>query len=232
MDNTIILWRHGQTDWNVANKFQGHTDIPLNAVGEYQVLHAARLVLDMKPTAIISSDLIRAQKTAQALADISGQEILIDPRLRETNCGKWEGLTGEAIREYDLDNLRQWSMGGDNPAGEIGERRSEVGARARAAIEDYLKGKDGQTLLVATHGGTARTIIGSFLELPIPHWSKIGGLANASWSVLSNSPKGWLLTEHNAGSIPEPLFGVESGATTTEGTSGQESGAVIPDSIR
>ena len=80
MSNTIILWRHGQTDWNVANKFQGHTDIPLNAVGEYQVLHAARLVIDMKPTAIISSDLIRAQKTAQALADITGQEILTDPR--------------------------------------------------------------------------------------------------------------------------------------------------------
>ncbi len=131
MSNTIILWRHGQTDWNVANKFQGHTDIPLNAVGEYQVLHAARLVIDMKPTAIISSDLVRAQKTAQALADITGQEILTDPRLRETNCGKWEGLTGDAIREYDLDNLRQWSMGGDNPAGETGERRSEVSVRKR-----------------------------------------------------------------------------------------------------
>ena len=63
MANTIILWRHGQTDWNVANKFQGHTDIPLNAVGEYQVTHAARNVVDMKPTAILSSDLIRAQKT-------------------------------------------------------------------------------------------------------------------------------------------------------------------------
>jgi probable phosphoglycerate mutase len=110
-------------------------------------------------------------------------------------------------------------MGGDNPAGETGERRSEVGARARAAIEDYLAGKDNQVLLVATHGGTARTIIGTFLELPIPHWSKIGGLANASWSVLSHSPKGWLLTEHNAGSIPEPVLG-------------QDSGAVIPDSIR
>ena len=53
MANTIILWRHGQTDWNVQNKFQGHTDIPLNSVGEFQVKHAAALVVDMKPTAII-----------------------------------------------------------------------------------------------------------------------------------------------------------------------------------
>lgn len=219
MANTIILWRHGQTDWNVANKFQGHTDIPLNAVGEYQVKHAARLVVDMKPTSIISSDLIRAHKTAQALSDINGLSITIDARLRETNCGKWEGLTGEEIRAIDLENLREWSLGGDNPAGGTGDRRSEVGARAKAAIEDYLAGKDNEILIVATHGGTARAIIGSYLELPIPYWSKIGGLSNASWSVLSHSPKGWLLTEHNAGSIPEPVLG-------------QDGGAVIPDSIR
>jgi probable phosphoglycerate mutase len=219
MANTIILWRHGQTDWNVANKFQGHTDIPLNLVGEYQVTHAARNVVDMKPTAILSSDLMRAQKTAQALADINGLSITIDARLRETNSGKWEGLTGEQSREIDLENWKEWSLGGDNPAGGTGDRRSEVGARAKAAIEDFLAGKDGETLIVATHGGTARAIIGMYLELPIPYWSKIGGLSNASWSVLSHSPKGWLLTEHNAGSIPEPVLG-------------QDGAAVIPDSVR
>jgi probable phosphoglycerate mutase len=226
MANTIILWRHGQTDWNVANKFQGHTDIPLNAVGEYQVKHAARLVVDMKPTAIISSDLSRAQNTAKALSDLNGLPIHVDARLRETNCGKWEGLTGEEIRAIDHANLIEWSLGGDNPAGGTGDRRSEVGARAKAAIEDFLAGKDNETLIVATHGGTARTVIGTYLELPIPLWSKIGGLSNASWSVLSHSPKGWLLTEHNAGSIPEVLLGAESGG------SGQDGGAVIPDSIR
>ena len=219
MANTIILWRHGQTDWNVANKFQGHTDIPLNAVGEYQVKHAARLVVDMKPTSIISSDLSRAQNTAKALSVLNGLPIHVDERLRETNCGKWEGLTGEEIRAIDHANLKEWSLGGDNPAGGTGDRRSEVGARAKAAIEDFLAGKDNETLIVATHGGTARTVIGMYLELPIPLWSKIGGLSNASWSVLSDSPKGWLLTEHNAGSIPEPVLG-------------QDGGAVIPDSIR
>lgn len=219
MANTIVLWRHGQTDWNVANKFQGHTDIPLNTVGEYQVTHAARLVVDMKPTAIISSDLMRAQKTAQALSDINGLSIQVDSRLRETNCGKWEGLTGEEIRAVDFENLKEWSLGGDNPAGGTGDRRSEVAARAQAAIEDYLAGKDDQMLIVATHGGTARAIIGKYLDLPIPYWSKIGGLSNASWSVLTHTPKGWLLTEHNAGSIPEAVLG-------------QDGGSVIPDSIR
>jgi probable phosphoglycerate mutase len=203
----------------VANKFQGHTDIPLNAVGQFQAKHAAPMLAAIKPTMIIASDLGRAQSTAHELVKITGLEVSIDERLRETNCGNWEGLTGDEIRKVDLDNLRMWSMGGDNPAGGIGERRSEVGARGFAAITDVLAGKDNQRLVVATHGGTARTIIGTYLELPIPFWSRIGGLSNAQWSILEESPKGWLLVEHNAGSIPEPVMG-------------EESGGVIPDSVR
>ncbi|MEY4152043.1 MAG: hypothetical protein RL249_462 [Actinomycetota bacterium] len=217
--NQIILWRHGQTEWNVANKFQGHTDIPLNEVGKFQAAHAAPLIAAMDPTMIIASDLIRAQSTAHELVKLTGLEVFIDSRLRETNCGNWEGLTGDEIRKIDLANLREWSMGGDNPAGGIGERRSEVGARGVAAITEALAGKDNQRLVVATHGGTSRTIIGSFLDLPIPYWSRVGGLSNAQWSILEESPKGWLLVEHNAGSIPEPVYG-------------EESGAVIPDSVR
>lgn len=219
MANQIILWRHGQTDWNVANKFQGHTDIPLNDVGKFQVAHAAPLLAAINPTMIITSDLQRAQATAHELVKLTGITPIVDERLRETNCGNWEGLTGAEIREYDLANLREWSMGGDNPAGGIGERRSEVAARAVAAITDALAGRDGERIVVATHGGTSRTIVGSYLELPIPYWSRIGGLSNAQWSILDHSPKGWLLVEHNAGSIPEPVYGLESGA-------------VIPDSVR
>ena len=219
MANQIILWRHGQTDWNVTNKFQGHTDIPLNDVGKFQVAHAAPLLAAINPTMIITSDLQRAQATAHELVKLTGITPIVDERLRETNCGNWEGLTGAEIREYDLANLREWSMGGDNPAGGIGERRSEVAARAVAAITDALAGRDGECIVVATHGGTSRTIVGSYLELPIPFWSRIGGLSNAQWSILDHSPKGWLLVEHNAGSIPEPVYGLESGA-------------VIPDSVR
>jgi glucosyl-3-phosphoglycerate phosphatase len=217
--NQIILWRHGQTDWNVANKFQGHTDIPLNEVGKFQATHAAPLISAVSPTMIIASDLIRAQATAHELVKLTGLEVITDSRLRETNCGNWEGLTGDEIRKVDLENLREWSLGGDNPAGGIGERRSEVAERAIAAITEALVGKDNQRIVAATHGGTARTVIGSYLSLPIPFWSRIGGLSNAQWSILDDSPKGWLLVEHNAGSIPEPVYG-------------EESGGVIPDSVR
>jgi len=159
--NRIVVWRHGQTDWNKINRFQGHSDIPLNEVGKVQVTRAAQVLAGMNPTQIISSDLGRAVETAQALADLS----------------------------------------------------SEVASRAVGEILKALEGKTEQLLVVATHGGTARCVLGELLQLPLSHWGVLGGLSNASWSVLQRNPRQWNLVEHNAGSIPEPVYGEESGAT-------------------
>ena len=209
--NKVVLWRHGQTDWNIANRFQGSTDIPLNETGQNQVIRAGKLLTGLAPTQIIASDLSRAFNTAKALADLVGLEIKKDKRLRETDGGNWEGKTGDVIRETDIENFIRWIDGDDNPAGDVGERRSEVAERATAAIYEALAGKTNQTLVVATHGGTARCILGSMLNLPMTTWGSIGGLSNASWSIISTTPKGWNLVEHNSGSLPEPIFGEESG---------------------
>ena len=212
--NKIVLWRHGQTDWNIANRFQGSTDIPLNDTGLAQVARAGKLLTGLSPTQIISSDLSRAHTTAKALADLVKLEITTDRRLRETDGGNWEGKTGDAIRETDIENFIRWIDGDDNPAGDVGERRSDVAARATEAINEALAGKTNHTLVVATHGGTARCILGSLLNLPMSTWGSIGGLSNAAWSILSSTPKGptdWQLVEHNSGSLPEPIFGEESG---------------------
>jgi probable phosphoglycerate mutase len=214
----IIIWRHGQTDWNVENRFQGHSDIPLNSVGRYQAKQAAQVLRDMDPTAIISSDLGRAFSTAEALATVTGLEIKVDDRLRETNGGHWEGKTGAQNRAEDYERFIRWIDGNDDPAGEIGERRSEVAHRATSAILAALDLKDRareERLVVVTHGGTARCVLGSLLSLPLPSWGSLGGLANASWSVINenhNAPElTWLLAEHNAFTIPEPVLGEESG---------------------
>jgi len=84
----VVIWRHGQTDWNIENRFQGHSDIPLNKVGEYQAREAAKVLAGMKPDRIIASDLMRAKATAQALADLVDLTVEINPLLRETNGGK------------------------------------------------------------------------------------------------------------------------------------------------
>lgn len=210
--NRVLLWRHGQTDWNILNRFQGHSDIPLNPVGLYQAKHAAEILAGMKPTAIISSDLIRARATAQPLADLTGLEVGIDQDLRETNGGLWEGKTGKENRAEDFNNFIRWIDGDDNPAGTTGEKRSEVALRAVGAINRALQGKSDQLLIVTTHGGTARCVLGELLNLPMSHWGVIGGLSNASWSIVQRNPRQWHLVEHNAGSIPEEIYGEESGA--------------------
>ena len=212
--NRVLLWRHGQTDWNMINRFQGHSDIPLNDVGRYQAKHAAEILAGMNPTAIISSDLGRARATAQALADLVGLPVTTHENLRETNGGLWEGKTGKENRAEDFQNFIRWIDGDDNPAGTTGERRSEVAARAVGVIMKELEGKTDQLLVVATHGGTARCVLGELLQLPLSHWGVIGGLSNASWSILERNTRQWNLIEHNAGSIPEPVYGEESGATS------------------
>ena len=212
--NRVLLWRHGQTDWNIINRFQGHSDIPLNDVGRYQAKHAAEILAGMNPTAIISSDLGRARATAQALADLVGLPVTVHENLRETNGGLWEGKTGKENRAEDFQNFIRWIDGDDNPAGTTGEKRSEVAARAVGVIMKELEGKTDELLVVATHGGTARCVLGELLQLPLSHWGVIGGLSNASWSILERNTRQWNLIEHNAGSIPEPVYGEESGATS------------------
>lgn len=214
--NRVLLWRHGQTDWNINNRFQGSSDIPLNDVGLYQVEHATKIIAPMRPTQILSSDLVRARVTAQYLSDATGLPITVDARLRETHGGNWEGKTGAENRANDLANFVRWIDGDDNPAGDTGERRSQVAARATEAIFEALSGKEEELLVVATHGGTARCVIGQLLNLPMSTWGSIGGLSNARWTILQASSRGWHLIEHNAGTIPEPLFGTESGGDTPE----------------
>ena len=206
----VVLWRHGQTDWNVENRFQGHSDIPLNKVGEYQVTQAAEVLAGLKPNRIISSDLIRAQSTAAALANLTNLKVEINSGLRETNGGLWEGKTGSENRATHGELFANWYEGGDEPAGVTGERRSDVAKRAVSVIEKETANFTG-TIVFVTHGGTVRSVLGSILKLPIAQWGVIGGLSNACWSVLEltkhRTGSRWYLAEHNAGSLPEPVFG-------------------------
>jgi glucosyl-3-phosphoglycerate phosphatase len=82
MTRRLVLWRHGQTEWNVDGRGQGHLDIPLDDVGRDQAKAAATRLASLRPTAIISSDLSRAYETALALAELTGLEVQRDPALR------------------------------------------------------------------------------------------------------------------------------------------------------
>lgn len=201
----MVLWRHGRTDWNDENRFQGHTDIALNDVGRTQAAQAAQQLTPLQPQLIISSDLSRARATADQLAALVGVDVLIDPDLRETAGRRWEGQRAADLLEDP--EYRAWLKGDDVSAGGA-ESRTEVAERATAALNRTVSrlGDDRVAVLV-THGGLIRCLLGSYLGLPLEHWRIFGGLANCCWSVLEESWTGWRLTEHNARSLPQEVLG-------------------------
>lgn len=203
----LILWRHGQTMWNVERRFQGSTDVELTDTGLAQARRSARLLASLQPDAIVASDLRRAASTAAELAVLTGLDITFDEGLRETYAGVWQGLTHEEIIARYGDEYAAWKRGEPVRRGG-GELETEVADRAAAVVLRHAeKLPDGGTLVVASHGGTIRTTIGRLLGLEARHWEALGGLSNCSWSVLGEGVRGWRLLEHNAGTLPEPVLG-------------------------
>lgn len=203
----IVLWRHGQTAWNIERRFQGSLDIELTDTGVAQAHRAARLLAGLRPDAIIASDLKRVMATAAELATVTGLTVDHYAGLRETYAGDWQGLTHEEIIERFGEQYAAWKRGEPVRRGG-GELESEVADRAAPVVlEAAEKLPDGGTLVVVSHGGTIRTTIGRLLGLEAHTWEALGGLSNCCWSVLGEGARGWRLLEHNAGSLPEPVLG-------------------------
>ncbi|MDG9706077.1 histidine phosphatase family protein [Streptomyces sp. DH37] len=203
----IVLWRHGQTAWNLERRFQGTTDIELTEEGVAQARRAARLLAALKPDAIIASDLRRAVDTAAELAALTGLDVTHDENLRETYAGVWQGLTHEEIVERHGEEYAAWKRGEPVRRGG-GELETEVADRAAPVVERSAdKLPDGGVLVVVSHGGTIRTTIGRLLGLEPRSWESLGGLTNCCWSVLGEGARGWRLLEHNAGTLPQPVLG-------------------------
>ena len=178
MTTRLVLWRHGRTEWNSERRFQGQTDIALDETGRSQAAEAARHLALLPPSRIVSSDLQRAQATAAELGRLTGLPIATDSRLRETYAGGWQGLSREELMAQHGPEVMAWGAGSDlRPGG--GERRSEVAARMVAAITDAIRDLPADsTLVIATHGGSARAAVGALLGLPVEYWAILGVLTN------------------------------------------------------
>ncbi|PWD49428.1 histidine phosphatase family protein [Serinibacter arcticus] len=186
---TIVLWRHGQTDYNVAMRLQGQTDIPLNETGRAQAETAAAVLAELRPDAIVASDLSRAVATASALASRLDLPVVTDPRLRERDFGDWEGLHGDVIAERWPDAHEVWRAGG-HPEGVRAERRGDVGTRFAAGVTDAASRLEpSQTLVVVAHGACITAGITTLLGLDAETWGGLQGLNNCHWSVLGASSR-------------------------------------------
>lgn len=203
---TVVLWRHGQTDYNLAGRMQGQVDIPLNAVGLAQAAVGAKaLASAFQPAVIVSSDLVRAQVTAQALGEATGSRVRLDSRLRERSFGIWEGLTREEIVAAWPGEFEQWARG-ENPEAVSAERVGAVGERMAAAVLDAAEPYGtGDVVVAVAHGAAIRAAITTLLGQDADTWSAIFGLENCHWSVLVHAPErtpGWRLLAHNVGALP------------------------------
>ena len=163
----LILIRHGETDWNVEGRWQGHADVPLNARGRAQAEEMASSLEGREIAAIYSSDLERACETAEALARLTGQPIRLDTRLREIHQGEWQGLLVTEIEARYAQAFRNRRADPLNVAPPGGETALEVRARILAAVRDILRAHPDESVAIVSHGFALAVILAHFRGLPI-----------------------------------------------------------------
>jgi broad specificity phosphatase PhoE len=200
----VVLLRHGQTDYNVAGRMQGHIDSQLTEEGREQALRAAPVLGAMPFDRVVSSDLTRAVDTANTIADVLGLPVKLDPRLRETHLGEWQGRRVDEVEVDYPGQIAEWR--GDprwTPPG--GESRVDVVRRSLPVVEeidvDLAEEPGAQSLLIVAHGGMIGGMVSGLLDLPEPVWPIIGGMGNCKWAVVArraDHPR-WRLSGYNIG---------------------------------
>ena len=177
---TLLLVRHGETDWNSERRWQGHTDRPLNERGREQARALGAELSDRPVDAIYSSDLLRARETAEILAAELGLDVRVDAGLREVDVGSWSGLAHGEIEASDPDGFRRWQEGGKG--WEQGESYEEMGERVVEAVLGIAAEHPEQTLVVVSHGGSIRACRAAASELDYSqsHVAGIGSTENCA----------------------------------------------------
>jgi len=177
----LLLVRHGESTWNADGRWQGHADPPLSALGEQQARDAAAHLAGID--AVWASDLERARRTAEIVAEQLNVALRVDVRLRERDAGEWQGCTRAEIEE----RWPGYLASGRRPPGF--EASARLLARVLSAVTDIARREPGTSLLVVTHGGVVRTLerhLSDAVEGLVPNlggrWFETGG-DGSGWSL-------------------------------------------------
>jgi 2,3-bisphosphoglycerate-dependent phosphoglycerate mutase len=168
---TLLLARHGETDWNRARRWQGHADRPLTARGRAQAAELAERLADIALDAVYSSDLRRARETAEAVAQAQGVDLVQLAELREVSVGSWEGLTREEAEARFPNGFRRWLAGGTG--WDDGETYAEMSKRVLVAVDRIASEAKGSRVLIVSHGGPIRAIHGAALGMEVEAYRRI-----------------------------------------------------------
>lgn len=162
----LLLVRHGETDWNRSQRFQGQSDVPLNATGRAQAEAIARRLAGKQIDALYASDLSRAWDTAAAIAAVHNLEVRAEPNLREGHFGEWEGATYAEIQARDPEAVNAWHDDISSFAPPGGETLDQLAERVKKAYDKIAPQHTDQTVLLVAHGGSLQMLIAYLLGLP------------------------------------------------------------------
>jgi len=162
----LILVRHGQTDWNVHERFRGRFDVPLNQTGIRQAeLTARRIKAAWKPLAIYSSPLLRATRTAQSIAEALSLDVVALPELIDMSFGQWEGLSPDQVRDRWPDLLAEWYTSPHTVLIPGGESLHHVRRRCEQTLATLSGAHPDQTVVAVAHTDFNRTMLLAVLGL-------------------------------------------------------------------
>lgn len=178
----LLLIRHGETQWNRQERFQGSADIPLSDLGRAQARRLAEVLADKHLDAIYSSPLSRALDTANSVAAEHGLEVQVVDDLSELNVGQWSGKTWAEVRQIWPELEIKWRA--NPPASEPppgGEEYTQFRRRCIDAL-DFIAGRHGETdqVAVVCHGGVIRAVITGLLGVP---WQTRGKIYTQNCSI-------------------------------------------------
>ncbi|MEL4161992.1 histidine phosphatase family protein [Corynebacterium bovis] len=220
-ERRLILLRHGETEFNRGRRMQGQLDTDLSDIGRAQARAVAEVLAGRPVGAVVSSDLVRARETAEIVAAGHGLGVRTDHRFRETDLGRWQGLTH---REVDGDFPGHRSHWRRTPtwAPPGGESRVDVMRRTTAGVADLLADDAlwaGGAVVVVAHGGSISALTSGLLDIPVEHYPMFGGLGNCRWSQL-------LAVGDDAAPAPQPpAAGSAAGASGAAGRPATPAGA-------
>ncbi len=181
---TILLVRHGETDWNAEGRIQGQTNSSLNERGRGQAEALAQQLAGERIDALYASDLDRARETAEILALRLDLPVVLDPDLRERNFGSWEGRTVAELEEESPGAWARWRDGNEGE-GDV-EDHVALAGRIRNAISRLAAAHPGGRILLVTHGGAMRVILMDADGVPYPEGRQVfGRIANCDLSRIA-----------------------------------------------
>jgi broad specificity phosphatase PhoE len=181
----FIIIRHGFSQGNKEKRFSGQMDVPLDAVGVAQARSIERYILEnYKVDCVYASDLCRAVDTVKPLANALSLPIKTMKALREIDVGLWEGmLRSDAARCFPEGHAIYLSTPGLTRF-DGGESFAEMRDRALAAVREIVARHEGETVVVATHGGVIRALRTIWENIPLAQMQRIPHVPNASVTVV------------------------------------------------